>query len=95
MVLTVLKFTAALLILRYMPLRLALTPAGDQGSAGAPQGHRDLQGCSRAADRRRTGILIYLSMGEHRAEIVADEAITKVTTPGMHGARRWPRFWSR
>ena len=35
-----------------------------------------------AAERRtagRTGILIYLSMAEHRAEIVADEAILKVT----------------
>ena len=35
-----------------------------------------------AAERRtlgRTGVLIYLSMAERRAEIVADEAILKVT----------------
>ena len=41
-----------------------------------------------AAERRtegRTGILIYLSMGEHRAEIVGDEAITAVTTPETWG----------
>ena len=41
-----------------------------------------------AAERRtigRTGILIYLSMAERRAEIVADEAITKVTTPEIWG----------
>ena len=41
-----------------------------------------------ALERRtigRTGVLIYLSMGEHRAEIVADEAITKVTTPETWG----------
>jgi putative membrane protein len=41
-----------------------------------------------AAERRtvgRTGILIYLSMAEHRAEIVADDAITKVTTPETWG----------
>jgi len=40
------------------------------------------------AERRtvgRTGILIYLSMGEHRAEIVGDEAITAVTTPETWG----------
>ncbi len=40
------------------------------------------------AERRtigRTGILIYLSMAEHRAEIVGDEAITKVTTPDTWG----------
>ena len=40
------------------------------------------------AERRtvgRTGILIYLSMAEHRAEIVGDEAITAVTTPDIWG----------
>ena len=40
------------------------------------------------AERRtigRTGILIYLSMAEHRAEIVGDEAITAVTTPETWG----------
>jgi putative membrane protein len=41
-----------------------------------------------SAERRtvgRTGILIYLSMAERRAEIVADEAITKVTSPDIWG----------
>jgi putative membrane protein len=41
-----------------------------------------------AAERRtagRTGILIYLSMGEHRAEIIGDAAITSVTTPETWG----------
>jgi putative membrane protein len=33
----------------------------------------------------RTGVLIYLSLGERRAEIVGDEAITKVTTPETWG----------
>jgi putative membrane protein len=40
------------------------------------------------AERRtigRTGILLYLSAGERRAEIVADEAILKVTTPETWG----------
>jgi putative membrane protein len=40
------------------------------------------------AERRtvgRTGILIYLSMAEHRAEIVGDEAITNATTPETWG----------
>ena len=79
MVLAVLKFTVVLLILRYMPLRLALTPA--------PTKHRRVRRRAialfkAAAERRtegRTGILIYLSMAERRAEIVADEAILKVT----------------
>ena len=40
------------------------------------------------AERRthgRTGILIYLSMAEHRAEIVADEAIAGKVAPEVWG----------
>jgi putative membrane protein len=85
MVLAVLKFTAVLLILKWMPVRLALTPG--------PTKHRRVRRRAvavfkAAAERRtvgRTGILIYLSMAERRAEIVADEAITKVTTPETWG----------
>ncbi|WP_344698521.1 TPM domain-containing protein [Sphingomonas limnosediminicola] len=79
MVFAALKFTVALLILKWMPLRIALTPA--------PTKHRRVRRRAvtvfkAAAQRRtegRTGILIYLSMAERRAEIVADEAILKVT----------------
>lgn len=85
MILAVVKFTAVLLILKYMPLRLALTP----GSTKTRRVRRRAISIFRAgAERRtigRTGILIYLSMAEHRAEIVADEAITKVTTPETWG----------
>ena len=76
-----LTFTVALLILKWMPLRLALTP----GATKSRRVRRRAIGIFKAAAERRTvgrtGILIYLSMAEHRAEIVADEAITKVTTP--------------
>jgi putative membrane protein len=85
MVLAVLKFTAVLLILRYMPLRLALTPAATKQRRVR---RRAIALFKAAAERRtvgRTGILIYLSAGEHRAEIVADEAIHKVTTPETWG----------
>lgn len=85
MVLAVLKFTAALLLLRYMPLRLALTPRATKARRVR---RRAIEIFKAAAERRtegRTGILIYLSMGEHRAEIVADEAITQVTTPECWG----------
>lgn len=80
LILAVAKFTAVLLLLRYMPLRLALTPAATKTRRVR---RRAVAVFKAAAERRtagRTGILIYLSMGEHRAEIVADEAITKVTT---------------
>ena len=74
-----LKFTVALLILKWMPLRLALTPSATKHRRVR---RRAVTVFRAAAERRtvgRTGILIYLSMGERRAEIVADEAILKVT----------------
>jgi putative membrane protein len=74
-----LKFTVALLILKYIPLRLALTPSATKHRRVR---RRAVTVFRAAAERRtvgRTGVLIYLSMGERRAEIVADEAILKVT----------------
>ena len=74
-----LKFTVALLILKWMPLRLALTPGATKHRRVR---RRAVTVFRAAAEKRtvgRTGILIYLSMGERRAEIVADEAILKVT----------------
>lgn len=85
MVLAVLKFTAVLLILKYMPLRLALTPGATKQRRVR---RRAVTVFKAAAERRtvgRTGILIYLSMGERRAEIVADEAILKVTDAHVWG----------
>jgi putative membrane protein len=79
MVFAALKFTVALLILKWMPLRLALTPAATKHRRVR---RRAISVFRAAAERRtvgRTGILIYLSMAERRAEIVADEAILKVT----------------
>jgi putative membrane protein len=84
-VLAVLKFTIALLVLRWMPLRLALTPGPTKQRRVR---RRAVALFKAAAERRttgRTGILIYLSMGEHRAEIVADEAIVAATTPETWG----------
>jgi putative membrane protein len=85
LVLSVAKFTAVLLILKYMPLRLALTPGATKSRRVRRRG---IEVFKAAAERRtvgRTGILIYLSMREHRAEIIADEAILSVTTPETWG----------
>ena len=79
MILAVFKFTAALLVLKYRPLRLALTPGATKHRRVR---RRAVAVFKAAAERRtegRTGILIYLSMAERRAEIVADDAILKVT----------------
>ncbi|MEO7564294.1 MAG: hypothetical protein ABIR63_00765 [Sphingomicrobium sp.] len=85
MILAVLKFTAVLLILKYRPLRLALTPAATKQRRVR---RRAVAVFKAAAERRtegRTGILIYLSMAERRAEIVADEAILEVTDDSVWG----------
>ena len=79
MVFAALKFTISLLILKWMPLRLALTPGATKHRRVR---RRAISIFKAAAERRtagRTGILIYLSMAERRAEIIADEAILKVT----------------
>ena len=85
MVFAALKFTVALLILKWMPLRLALTPSATKHRRVR---RRAVAVFKAAAERRtvgRTGILIYLSMAERRAEIIGDEAITGVTTPETCG----------
>nr|WP_294168605.1 hypothetical protein [uncultured Sphingomonas sp.] len=85
MFVAVLVFTMVLLALRFMPLRLALTPGATKTRRVRRRGVALFKA---AAERRtvgRTGILIYLSTGEHRAEIVADEAIVQVTTPDTWG----------
>jgi putative membrane protein len=79
MIFAALKFTVALLLLKWMPLRIALTPATTKERRVR---RRAIAVFKASAERRtvgRTGILIYLSMAERRAEIVADEAILKVT----------------
>ena len=79
------KFLAALFVLKWMPLRLALTPGATKTRRVR---RRAIMLFKTGAERRtvgRTGILIYLSMGEHRAEIIGDEAITSVTTPETWG----------
>jgi putative membrane protein len=79
MLLLFVKLAAVFLIVRfalaYMPLRMALTPASTKNRRVR---RRAIELFRVGADRRthgRTGILLYLSLHEHRAEIVADEAI--------------------
>lgn len=71
----VLKFIAMMLLQLWQPLKFWLIP----GSIKSARARARAVTCFKVgAERRthgRTGILIYLSMREHRAEIVADEAI--------------------
>jgi putative membrane protein len=79
MVFAALKFTIALLILRWMPLRLFLTPAATKHRRVRRRAIAIYQAAAAGRTAGKTGILIYLSLAERRAEIIADEAIVKVT----------------
>ncbi len=85
MILAVAAFLVALALLKWPLLRLALTP----GATKTRRVRRRAISLFRAAAERRTmgrtGVLIYLSLAERRAEIVADEAITRVTEPTCWG----------
>ena len=85
LVLALVKFLTVLLAMKWMPLRLALTPGATKTRRVR---RRALMLFKTAAERRtvgRTAVIIYLSMGERRAEIIGDEAITAVTTPETWG----------
>ncbi|WP_265570270.1 TPM domain-containing protein [Sphingomicrobium nitratireducens] len=80
-----LKFLGVLLFLRWMPLRMKLVPGSTKTRRVRA---RAIDIYKAGAERRtigRTGILVYLSMGEHRAEIIHDDAITEVVTPETWG----------
>ena len=84
-VLLTLAFLLVRLLLMNMTLRLALTP----GRTKTRRVHRRAVELFRAGcelkTRGRTGILIYLSLGERRAEILADQAIADKVEPEVWG----------
>jgi len=80
-----LVFLTVRFILAHMPLRMALTPASTKTRRVR---RRALNLFKVGAERRtvgRTGVLLYLSLLEHRAEIVADEAIHSKVEPEVWG----------
>lgn len=80
-----LKFAATWFILLYRPLRVALVPAPIRH---ARVHARALAAFRMGAERRtsgRTGILIYLSLAERRAEILADETIATRVAADLWG----------
>ncbi len=85
MVFAALKFTVALLILKWMPLRLFLTPAATKHRRVRRRAVAIFRAAAEKRTAGKTGILIYLSMAERRAEIVADEAILKITDDHIWG----------
>jgi putative membrane protein len=83
--LAILKFFGVWLVQLWQPLKFVLVPAPIKTARALA---RAIDLFKVGAERRthgRTGILIYLSMREHRAEIVADEAIASKVPPETWG----------
>ncbi|GAA4004966.1 hypothetical protein [Sphingomonas humi] len=85
MMLAVLKFLGVLLVLKWKPLRLALTPGATKGRRVRRRAIALFRAAAESRTVGRTAVLVYLSLAERRAEIVADEAVAKVTTPECWG----------
>jgi putative membrane protein len=78
-------FLIVRLLLAWLPLRMALTPSATKSRRVR---RRAVEIFKAAVDDRtegRTGILLYLSLLERRAEIVADEAIHSRVEPEVWG----------
>jgi putative membrane protein len=79
------KFLGTRLILAWRPLRLALTPSATKSRRVR---RRAIMLFKTGIERRtatRTGVLLYLSLEEHQAEIVADAAIHAKVPPERWG----------
>lgn len=86
LILMALTFLVARVALTWDALRFALTP----GVTKSRRVNRRAMALFRTAAEKRTkastGVLIYLSIAEHRAEIIADSAIHSKVSPDVWGA---------
>jgi putative membrane protein len=83
------KMAAAFLIVRFalawMPLRMALTPGRTKSRRVRRRAIELFRTGCELKTRGRTGVLLYVSLAEHRAEIVADKAIADQVQPEVWG----------
>ena len=70
-----LKFIGMMLIQQWQPLKFWLVPGPVKRTRVREQAIKHFKVGAERRTHGRTGILLYLSMREHRAEIVADEPI--------------------
>ena len=68
----------AALVVSIPPIRRALTPASLKAERVHRAAMQQFLGHGLHATRERTGILLFASLAEHRAEVIADEGIYSV-----------------
>ena len=81
----VLKWIGMWLILLWRPLRLWLTPRAILAGRVRARAIDLFKVGTEAKTLGRTGVLLYVSLREHRADIVADEAIAARVAPEVWG----------
>ncbi len=83
---TTIKFLATRYIVGWWPLRMAFTPGRTKTRRVRARAVALFKASTEQRTLSRTGVLLYLSLAEHRAEIVADEAIVAKVSPDAWGA---------
>ena len=78
-------FLVVRLLMAWQPLRLALTPGRTKSRRVRRRAVETFRTSCEMKTRGRTGVLLYLSLAERRAEIVADQAIAEKVTPDVWG----------
>jgi putative membrane protein len=84
-VLLAVAFLIVRFALAWMPLRMALTPSATKTRRVRRRALELFKVGTDSRTKGRTGVLLYLSLLEHRAEIVADEAIHSKVDPEVWG----------
>ena len=83
---TTIKFLFTRYIVAWWPLRMALTPGKTKTRRVRNRAVALFKASTEKRTRSRTGVLIYLSLAERRAEIIGDEAIIASVDPDEWGA---------
>ena len=85
LVLGTIVYLAMWLAMRWRPLRLFLTPPPTKTRRVRRRAFQLFRTSAEARTRGHTGVLIYLSLDEHRAELIADAAIHARVAPEVWG----------
>jgi putative membrane protein len=85
LILQALAFLIVRFALAWSPLRLRLTPAATKARRVRRRAVRYFKVGTEHRTAGREGVLLYLSLAEHRAEIVADEAVHRAVAPERWG----------
>jgi len=81
----ILVFLLVRYALAWMDLRMMLTPGATKSRRVRRRAVTLFRACAQGRTKGRTAIMLYLSVAEHRAEIIADETISAEVAPERWG----------